>query len=589
MENRTNNNTEPIDTKEKLNLRIAIQPLRAAIQAAFFILAPGLFITLFSAFGDIYKALIGGVFTFAEYGGKLALTVIALLLTLIWGRFFCGFICSFGAMQDLVRLLGKKLPFHPALSVKADKILKKVKFFVLAFVVLGVWTFALPKDSVWSPWTVFGASAHPWEGLPAGAVVLSLGGLLLLFTVIGSLFFERFFCKYLCPLGAIFSLVSRFRLFRIKRDASACSGRCRVCTRKCAMSIPLYETDQVTSGECINCMKCVAACPRRNITAQPAPAISGTAAAIAFAGMTFAGVLPTGTNTAVTAAGQTAQVQQQATGRYADGVYTGTAQGYKGPLSVSVTVKDGFIADITVLSAKDDKEFLSLAQNGVISAILNTQNVSVDTVSGATFSSRGIIGAVTDALGAQLTAETATAPAATEAVSESAAVSAVTEPTAAESTSAAVTEPSTQTAAEAYTTTEPQTAAQTTQAPETTTQAHETTAYAPETTAPAASGAFSDGVYTGSGSGLRGSTYVRVTVENGRITDITVTSYEDDSPYFSRAESGVIPAILSAQGVNVSTVSGATFSSNSILEAVADALGLDFTNTNSSSGGRGRK
>ena len=106
-------------------------------------------------------------------------------------------------------------------------------------------------------------------------------------------------------------------------------------------------------------------------------------------------------------------------------------------------------------------------------------------------------------------------------------------------------------------------------------------------------GIFADGVYTGTGSGLRGQTSVTVTVENGEITDITVNSYQDDAPYFSRAESGIISAIMQAQSVDVAAVSGATFSSNSIMEAVANALGISYTNPNSSAqqghGGHGRR
>ena len=104
---------------------------------------------------------------------------------------------------------------------------------------------------------------------------------------------------------------------------------------------------------------------------------------------------------------------------------------------------------------------------------------------------------------------------------------------------------------------------------------------------------YADGVYTGTGSGYRGATQVQVTVAGGRITDVTVLSSEDDRQYFSRAQSSLIAAILNAQGVDVSTVSGATFSSNGILEAVADALNIDFTNPNATlsrgRGGRGRK
>ena len=93
---------------------------------------------------------------------------------------------------------------------------------------------------------------------------------------------------------------------------------------------------------------------------------------------------------------------------------------------------------------------------------------------------------------------------------------------------------------------------------------------------------YTDGVYTGTGTGFRGETSVTVTVENGEITDITINSYNDDQQFFSRAESGVISAILQAQDIDVDAVSGATFSSNGIKEAVANALSIEFANPNNS-------
>ena len=89
-------------------------------------------------------------------------------------------------------------------------------------------------------------------------------------------------------------------------------------------------------------------------------------------------------------------------------------------------------------------------------------------------------------------------------------------------------------------------------------------------------GPFTDGVYTGRGEGFRGEVQVQVTVENGLISDIIVLSDQDDAQYFSRAVSGTVAAILERQSTDVPTVSGATFSSNGILEAVADALGIGF-------------
>ena len=98
------------------------------------------------------------------------------------------------------------------------------------------------------------------------------------------------------------------------------------------------------------------------------------------------------------------------------------------------------------------------------------------------------------------------------------------------------------------------------------------------------SSSLQDGVYTGTGNGFRGATEVQVTVSDGKITDITILSYKDDSQFFNKAKNSVISAVLQAQSVNVSTVSGAPYSSRGILEAVANAVGFEYTNTNSSGG-----
>ena len=83
------------------------------------------------------------------------------------------------------------------------------------------------------------------------------------------------------------------------------------------------------------------------------------------------------------------------------------------------------------------------------------------------------------------------------------------------------------------------------------------------------------------------------TPKSGKVTSITIESYKEDEQYFSKAKSTVINEIISNQSINVQTVSGATMSSNGIIEAVANALGVSYTNTNSqiqnTKGGHGRQ
>ena len=522
-----------------------VQVVRAMIQLLAFLTVPALFATVFSAIGDTVSSLLHGSFVLSERLDSIMLVVGVFAVTLIWGRVFCGFICSFGAMQDLLHAAGSLIPFKLHIPEKADKWLKKLKYVVLALLAVGVWGFSVGADTVWSPWTVFGmyASVSAWSSLQ---YFLTIGGVLLLLIIIGSLFIERFFCKYLCPLGAMFSAVSRFRFFPVKRQAVKC-GTCRLCSAKCPMSVPITEYEAVTSGECISCLKCTEVCTKENIKADTLPAISGTLAVTAIAGLTYAGIL-TGMpqipeqDTAAEIIEETA-----AACRFADGTYTGTGNGFRGVATVTVQVENGVITDITVDSYADDSEFFSRAESGIIPQIIQTQSTDVAAVSGATFSSRGLIEAVKAALGEEIPA---------------------------------VTTQTTQQNHKQHTTTESKTERETETAPQMTEPTEQ-------------AGVFADGVYTGTGSGLRGQTSVTVTVENGEITDITVNSYQDDAPYFSRAESGIISAIMQAQSVDVAAVSGATFSSNSIKEAVANALGISYTNPNSSAqqghGGHGRR
>ncbi|HWQ06639.1 MAG TPA: FMN-binding protein, partial [Feifaniaceae bacterium] len=508
-------------------------------QAAAFILFPGLFLSTFSAMKALYTALIGGTFSASQNVGELILVISMLLITAIMGRFFCGFLCSFGSMGDLFWFLGSKLKLpRPKLSPKADRLLKGLKYVVLGGIVLLIWTFGLTiLGGTANPWTIFGmyASLSGWSDLSA---LISVGALLLLIIIVGSMLIERFFCRYLCPLGAVFSLVSRFRLFKIRKPAQNCGG-CQACTKRCSMGIPLYGMNVVSDSECIDCMNCVAVCPRDNVKANPKPALAAAVAVVAMSGMYFAGNLASSAAAAgtVSFSAQTDAAETGTSGQYIDGVYTGNGAGYHGTTQVQVTVSNGYITDITVLSTGDDAEFFSKAESNVISRILSSQSVTVDTVSGATFSSNGIMNAVTDALsGALDPASTDTAAASTQQTST------------------------------------------------------DSTAESEETTSAAVTSgtlALEDGTYTGSGTGFRGETSVSVTVKDGVITAIKVTDYRDDEQYFSRAETTLISEILASQSVDVDVVSGATYSSNGILEAVANALGLDYTATTPAEGDHG--
>lgn len=197
-----------------------------------------------------------------------------------------------------------------------------------------------------------------------------------------------------------------------------------------------------------------------------------------------------------------------------DGVYKGTGTGYAGDITVSVLIKDKQIVSIDILSSSDDAAFFTRAK-AVIDKIIEGQTLDVDTVSGATFSSRGIISAVKNALtGEKDTSETGQAQ------------SGQTGAAAGSSTSVAQVEDA---------------------------------------------AAYKDGTYYGSGTGFGGPLKVMVEISGGKIASIQIVENSDGSDYISKAAS-LINSIITTQSTNVDTVSGATYSSVGIIQAVRDAL-----------------
>lgn len=214
---------------------------------------------------------------------------------------------------------------------------------------------------------------------------------------------------------------------------------------------------------------------------------------------------------------ETAEDEEQAKGSFdlEDGVYQGTGTGYRGDITVAVKIKDKQIASIEILSASDDEPFFGRAK-GLIDQIIKKQSTKVDTVSGATYSSKGIISAVKNALTGEKDSGT------TGSSQEGSSGNQNTTPEAVGS----VQEPA----------------------------------------------SYKDGTYYGTGSGFAGDMKVEVVISGGKISSIQIVETNDGSEYIQKA-SGVISQILNAQSTNnIDTVSGATFSSNGIIKAVRNAL-----------------
>ena len=504
--------------------------VRHLVQLIAFLVIPGLFASTLTAIKSLVTMIVTGHFVLNTFLCLLVFLSITMLTTMLFGRFFCGFFCSFGAMQDLLWEISKRtIKWRKKIPSQVDRLLKWVKWLVL-FVFLILWI--LQIDYTNDPWRVFAkyTSLSSWQD---GSSFLTLGGALLILIMIGSLFIERGFCRYFCPLGAIYSLLAKVRLFKFYKPHQNC-GQCQLCSYECAMGIDLSD-DVITSGECVECMKCVSYCPKQNVKAYPDERIMITASAASIAGLYDVGTI-------VPHSSETLKTSQTTTKSYTNGTYTGSGQGFRGTTSVKVIVKNHQISSITVTSYQDDEQYFSQAKSAIIDEVIKTQSTDVSTVSGATYSSQGLIEAIKNALSNKSSSASETE---SDDSKEDAHSSSDLEDSSSSSDSSSEESSSL--------------------------DFHD----------------LKDGTYTGSGTGLRGTTKVKVVVKNKKVTSITVTSYEDDQQYFESAETTVINNMIKAQSLNVDGVSGATFSSNSIKEAVAKALSITYTNPNDSMSSEG--
>ncbi len=209
------------------------------------------------------KYVAGGEFIKKIEPGNIVLLGAIVALGIVLSRFFCGWLCAFGALQGVFGWLGRKI-FRKRFVVppKADKILRLAKYPLLAAIIYFTWR---AGELVIRPYDPLAAYGHLAAGLGAVWAEFAVGLVMLVATLVLSMLYERAFCKYLCPLGAVNAILSRVPIFRIKREASTCIS-CSNCDHACPMNIEVSKVEKIGSMECIACMECVTACPTKKRT-----------------------------------------------------------------------------------------------------------------------------------------------------------------------------------------------------------------------------------------------------------------------------------------------------------------------------------
>jgi ferredoxin len=230
----------------------------------------------FGGLETLYSLLTGEGFVKRTAESSLILLIGMVVMAVIYRRSFCGTICPLGTLQGIFGWAGRKL-FRRRLQVprRIDAVARYLKYGVLAYFAIWTWQAAELVLRPYDPWAAFAhlTSAEIFTTFLVGFIVL-------LVSLVGSLLYERFFCKYLCPAGALLGLLSRISVLNISRNASTCTS-CGACDKACMMNVAVATADTVKSAECISCNECVNVCPvpgALQVTAPPGKRASALAA-----------------------------------------------------------------------------------------------------------------------------------------------------------------------------------------------------------------------------------------------------------------------------------------------------------------------
>ena len=193
------------------------------------------------------------------------------LFGVIFGRFVCGFLCPFGLIQDLLF----KISFVKKVQkLKGEKFLRGIRFLILAVFVIILPMFVIDITGLGKPW--FCKYICPVGTLEGGIPLVLMNenlraavGFLFKWKVailVGILLFSiiiyRPFCRYICPLGAIYGVFNKISFVRYSVDDSKCT-KCGVCQKNCKLNIKVYENPN--SIDCIRCGSCKDGCPAKAI------------------------------------------------------------------------------------------------------------------------------------------------------------------------------------------------------------------------------------------------------------------------------------------------------------------------------------
>lgn len=183
---------------------------------------------------------------------NIGIMIALIILTLLAGRIFCSYICPLGSLQEWFGRLGKKFGFCVEVPEKLENVLNKVKYVVLLLILGGTYALAELVFRNYDPFYALFHLASP--ALNASFIILGV-------SLIGSMFVNRLWCRYLCPIGAFVRVLNFFSLVKLVRDESTCID-CKLCNKVCPENVKPAEQLALTADRCTHCLDCMGICPK---------------------------------------------------------------------------------------------------------------------------------------------------------------------------------------------------------------------------------------------------------------------------------------------------------------------------------------
>lgn len=209
----------------------------------------------FGGIETMYTWLTSGEMIPKIHSSNLILLWATLILAVVAGAAFCGWLCPFGTVQEFVyRLRTKIYPKKIMMPEFINRYLPLMRYVVLIWILIATATTSTMVFADYDPYRALMRIFND-EVAVAGVVILII-------VLIGSMIWDRFWCRFACPLGAVLGLFNRISFIKISRNERVCVN-CGLCSKACTQHISVENRGKVSATTCTRCLECIDVCPKK--------------------------------------------------------------------------------------------------------------------------------------------------------------------------------------------------------------------------------------------------------------------------------------------------------------------------------------